>query len=136
MTAERCSVHFRFSGPMLDVEPLVARARPTGVHETWKRGEPLPGGRQATTSGVQIEIGDFEDVGEAVDAIGAFVDAETAFLDAVGSTSTGETLAAIAVALWIYGDQPVEVSFDPDLLARLARAGITIEVTGFPRESD
>ncbi len=131
---DRCSVHFRFSGPALDVDALLTRARPSGAHEVWRRGDPLDGGRHARTSGIQIEVGDFDEVVDGVGAVEAFVDAEAAFLAAVGASAAGETLAVMAIALWVRADEPVGVTFEPDLLARLGSAGLAVEVTGYPTE--
>jgi hypothetical protein len=133
---DRCSVHFRFSGPALDVDALLAGARPAGAHEVWRRGDPLDGGQRARTSGLQIEIGDFEDAADGVEAVEGFVGAEAAFLAAVGAAATGETLAVLAFALWVRADEPVGVTLEPDLAARLASAGLAVEVTGYPTADD
>ena len=53
-------------------------------HEVWHRGDPLDEGQRARTSGVQIEIVDHHDAADVVEAIDAFLDAESAFLAAVG----------------------------------------------------
>ena len=134
MTAiERLSVHYRFSGPALDVDALLAAATPAGAHESWRRGDPLDGGQRARTSGVQVEIGDFEDAGEAVDAIEGFLDNEAPFLAAAARAAGDETLSALAIALWVYEDESAGIGLAPELLQRLSRAGIAVEVTGFPR---
>ena len=137
MTAhERYSVHYRISGPSLDVDALVAAARPSGAHEVWHRGDALDQGQRARTSGVQIEVVDHDDAAEVVEAIEGFLDAESDFLDAVARVATDETPSVLACALWVYADEPVGLAVPPETLRRLADRGVALEVTGFPREED
>jgi hypothetical protein len=131
---ERVSVHFRMSGPALDVDALLAAARPAGAHEVWRRGDPLDDGHRAKTSGVQVEILDHHDPAEVAPALEAFLDEEAAFLAAVRRFTSDETLAAVGCALWVYAGEPTSLSLPPDLLARLGAEGVTLEVNGYPRE--
>jgi hypothetical protein len=131
---ERYSVHYRMSGPVLDVDALLAVARPAGVHEVWRRGDALDEGHHARTSGVQVEIVDADDPAAVVEAIDAFLDAEVDFLSAVGRFASDETLSVVACALWVYEDEPTGLLLPPELLARLAEAGIGVDVSGYPRE--
>jgi len=133
---EHYSVHYRISGPSLDVDALLAAARPAGAHEVWHRGDPLDGDQHARTSGVQIEVVDHHDAADVVDAIEAFLDDESAFLAAVGRVATEETQSVLACALWVYADEPVSLAVPPATLRRLAEAGVTLEVSGFPRGED
>jgi hypothetical protein len=132
---ERYSVHFRVSGPELDVDALVAVARPNGTHELWRRGE-LVGdeGQVARTSGLQIELTDAADDAQVLDAIEAFFDTESAFLAALARVTTDDTHAVISCALWVLGDEPVTLTLPPALHGRMAAAGLSLEVTGYPIE--
>jgi hypothetical protein len=132
---DRYSVHFRVSGPTLDVDALVAAARPNGTHEIWRRGE-LVGdeGHVARTSGLQIELVDAAEEADALYAIDAFLDAESSFLSVLGRVVGDETQAVISCALWVVGDEPVSVTLPSALQARLAAAGLSLEVTGYPIE--
>lgn len=133
---ERYSVHFRMSGPTLDVDGLLAVARPIGAHEVWRRGDALDEGHHARTSGVQVEIVDADDPAGAVEAIDAFLDTETEFLEAARRFASDETLSVVACALWVYEEEPTGLFLPPELLARLAEAGIGVDVSGYPREED
>jgi len=133
---ELYSAHYRISGPSLDVDALLAAARPAGVHEVWHRGDPLEGGQRARTSGVQIEIVDHHDAGDVLEAIEAFLDGESAFLAAVGRVANEETQSVLACALWVYADAPVSLAVAPETLRRLAEAGVALEVSGYPRVDD
>jgi hypothetical protein len=130
---ELYSVHYRISGPSLDVDALLTAARPAGPHEAWHRGDPLDGGERARTSGVQIEIADHHDAADVLEAVEAFLDDESAFLAAVGRVATEETQSVLACALWVYADDPVSLAVPPETLRKLAEAGVALEVTGFPR---
>ena len=134
--AELYSVHYRISGPSLDVDALLAAARPSSVHEVWHRGDVLDEGQRARTSGVQVEIVDSHDAADLVDAIDAFLDAEAAFLGAVRRSATDEAQSVLACALWVYGDEPVSLHLPVEILGRLAEAGVALEVSGFPRIDD
>jgi hypothetical protein len=132
---DRYSVHFRVSGPELDVDALVARARPAGVHEVWRRGELMGDeGQVARTSGLQIDIVDASDDAAVADAVDAFLGAEAAFLGAAAAVAGDETPAVVSCALWVGADEPVGLTLPAALLARLAAARITVEVTGYPVE--
>lgn len=132
---DRYSVHVRVSGPDLDVDALVTAARPSAAHEVWRRGE-LVGdeGHVARTSGVQIELVDTADEAEVVDALDAFLESDAAFLAAFARFVGDETLAVVSCALWVGGDEPVSLTLPPALLARLAGAGLSVEVAGYPVE--
>ena len=132
---DRYSVHFRVSGPELDVDALTARARPAGAHEVWRRGEPVGDeGHVARTSGLQIEIVDASDDAAVADAVDAFLDAESVFLGVVATVAGDDTPATLSCALWVGSLEPVTLTFPTSLLARLAAAGIAVEVTGYPVE--
>lgn len=133
---ERYSVHYRISGPSLDVDALVAVARPVGTHEMWHRGDVLAEGHRARTSGVQVEVIDHHDAADVVEAIEAFVEAEAAFLSAVSRFASEETQSVLACALWVFADEPVALAVPPETLGRLAREGIVLEVSGYPRSDD
>ncbi len=134
--AELYSVHYRISGPSLDVDALLAAARPAGAHEVWRRGDVLDQGHHARTSGVQIEVIDHDEAADVVEAIDAFVDAESAFLSAVRRIASEETQSVLSCALWVYGDEPVTLALPVETLRSLAQAGVTLEVSGFPRNDD
>ena len=91
------------------MDALLALARPSGAHEVWHVGDVLDEGQRARTSGVQIEVVDHHDAVDVVEAIDAFLDAESAFLGAVGRSATDEAQSVLACALWVYGDEPVEL---------------------------
>jgi hypothetical protein len=133
---ERYSVHFRMSGPTLDVDALLTVARPAGAHEVWRRGDALDEGHHARTSGVQVEIVDADDPAAAVEAIDGFLDAEAAFLEAARRFASDETLSVVACALWVFEEEPTGLLLPPELLARLAEAGIGVDISGYPREEE
>ena len=133
---ERYSVHYRISGPSLDVDALVAAARPSGAHEVWHRGDVIERGQRARTSGVQIEVVDHHDAGDVVEAIDEFLETEAAFLAAVARIATDEAESVLACALWVYADEPVSLAIPPGTLRRLADRGVALEVSGFPRDGD
>jgi hypothetical protein len=118
------------------VDALLAAARPSGAHEVWHRGDALDEGQRARTSGIQIEVIDSHDAADVVDAIDAFLDAEAAFLGAVTRASIDDAQSVLACALWVYGDEPVPVQLPVETLGRLAKAGVSLEVSGFPRTDD
>ncbi len=136
MAVERLSAHYRFSGATLDVDALLSAARPAGSHEVWHRGETIADGHVTSTAGVQIEIGDFTEAADAVEAIDAFLDDESTFLSAVRRFATDEMLSVVAVALWVADDEPVEILVPPEFLVRIAEAGVTLTVTGYPTGGD
>jgi hypothetical protein len=133
---ERYSVHFRMSGPALDVDALLAAARPSGAHEVWRRGDLLDQGHSARTSGLQVEIVDADEPAAVVEAIDAFLDAEAAFLQAARRFTSDETLSVVACALWVYEEEPTGLLLPPELLARLAEAEIGVDVSGYPTEGE
>jgi len=134
--AERYSVHYRISGPSLDVDALIASARPSGTHEVWHRGDVIEQGQRARTSGVQIEVVDHHDAADVIEAIDGFLEAEAGFLAAVARIATDEVESVLACALWVYADEPISLAIPPDTLRRLADRGVAIEVSGFPRDGD
>ena len=134
--AELYSVHYRISGPSLDVDALLAAARPTSAHEVWHRGDVLEEAQRARTSGVQIEVVDHHDAADVVDAIEAFLDAESAFLGAVVRSATDEAQSVLACALWVYGDEPVGLRCRSRRSGDSQRLGVSLEVSGFPRIDD
>lgn len=133
---ERYSVHYRISGPSLDVDALMAAARPSGAHEVWHRGDVIAQGQRARTSGVQIEVVDHHDAADVVEAIDEFLETEAAFLAAVARIATDEAESVLACALWVYADEPISLALPPDTLRRLADQGVALEVSGFPRDGD
>ncbi len=133
---ERYSVHYRISGPSLDVDALLKVARPLAPYDVWHRGDLLDEGQRARTSGVQIEIVDHDDAADVLDAIEAFLDDESAFLAAVNRVATEESQSVLACALWVYADDPVSLALPPEMLRRLAEAGVVLEVSGYPRIAD
>jgi hypothetical protein len=136
MPAEHYSVHYRISGPSLDVDALLRVARPLAPCDVWHRGDLLDEGQRARTSGVQIEIVDHHDAADVLDAIETFLDDESAFLEAVNRAVTEEAQSVLACALWVYADDPVSLALPPETLRRLADAGVVLEVSGFPRIDD
>ena len=133
---ERYSVHYRISGPSLDVDALIAAARPSGAHELWHRGDVLEQGQRARTSGVQIEVVDHHDAADVLEAIDGFLETEAGFLAAVARIATDEVESVLACALWVYADEPISLAISPDKLRRLSDHGVALEVTGFPRDGD
>jgi len=133
---ERYSVHYRISGPSLDVDALLAVAGPSGTHEVWHRGDPIDGGHRASTSGVQIDIVDHHEAADVIEAIEAFLDRESVFLATVARVATDETPSVLACALWVYADEPVSLAVPNETMRRLADAEITLEVSGYPRDMD
>jgi hypothetical protein len=43
-------------GVKLDIDPLLATARPTAKHEVWRRGDPTGLGTPAVSAGLIIEV--------------------------------------------------------------------------------
>lgn len=133
---ERYSVHYRISGPSLDVDALLAVSRPRGAHEVWHRGDVLDQGQRARTSGVQIEIIDHHDAADVLEAIDEFLETEARFLASVVRIATDEAESVLACALWVYADEPISLALPPDTLRRLSDKGVALEVSGFPRDGD
>jgi hypothetical protein len=133
---ERYSVHYRISGPSLDVDALLAVARPSAAHEVWHRGDALDESTRARTSGVQIDIVDHHDAADVIEAIEAFLDSERIFLATVARVATEETPSVIACALWVYADEPITLAVPNETMRRLADAEITLEVSGYPLEGE
>ncbi|MBK5298426.1 MAG: hypothetical protein JJE40_14840 [Vicinamibacteria bacterium] len=133
---QRYSVHYRISGPSLDVDALLAVARPASAHEVWRRGDVLDEGQRARTSGIQIEIVDHHEAADVIAAIDAFLDVESAFVAAVRRVASDETPSVLACALWVYADEPVGLTLPVETMRALANADITLEVSGYPREED
>ena len=90
----------------------------------------------ARTAGVQVEVIDHHDAADVVEAIEAFVEAEAAFLSAVSRFASEETQSVLGCALWVFADEPVALAVPPETLGRLAREGIVLEVSGYPRTDD
>ena len=133
---ERYSVHYRISGPSMDVDALLAVARPSARYEVWRRGDVLDEGKQARTAGIQIEIVDHHEEADVVEAIDAFLDIESSFLAAVRRIASDETPSVLACALWVYADEPVGLTLPVETMRALAKADITLEVSGYPRIDD
>ena len=133
---EHYSVHYRISGPSLDVDALLAVARPAAPYEVWRRGDVLDEGRQARTAGLQIEIVDHHEEADVVEAIDAFLDIESPFLAAVRRVASDETPSVLSCALWVYADEPVGLTLPVETMRALARADIALQVSGYPRIDD
>lgn len=131
-STERFSVHYRVSGPSLDVDGLLAAARPRGAHEVWHRGDVLEPGQRARTSGVQIEVVDHDDAADVVEAIDEFLETQADFLAAVARVATDEAQSVLACAMWVYADEPVSLPLPSETLRRLADCGVALEVSAFP----
>jgi len=133
---ERYSVHYRISGPSLDVDALLAVARPSSAHEVWHRGDAIDERHRTHTAGVQIDFVDYHEAADVIEAIEAFLDTEHVFLAAVARVATEETPSVLSCALWVYADAPVSLSVPNETMRRLADAEITLEVSGYPRIDD
>ena len=110
----------------------VVRAGVVGVVE----GDRGPGdeGHVARTSGLQIDLVDAAEDGSVVDAVETFLETEQAFLRAASAVAGDDAPAVLSCALWVAAVEPVTLTLPAALLARLAAARITVEVTGYPVE--
>jgi len=133
---ESYSVHYRISGPSLDVDALLAVARPSAPHEVWHRGDVLDEGQRARTAGIQIEIVDHHEAADVIEAIDEFLSVESVFLSAVRRVASDETPSVLACALWVYADEPVGLTLPVETMRALANADISLEVSGYPRIDD
>jgi hypothetical protein len=73
-------------GVRLDIDGLLARARPKGKHDVWRRGENGDMGK-AVTSGVIIRVAGGTSPAAHSRSVGRFLRRETRFLNAAGRTA-------------------------------------------------
>ena len=132
MSDLRFSTHYSIYGARLNVDDLLARAKPRSAYRLWRRGEPNAGGNKAVTSGVQVHLWEGTSVGALHRAVVRFLEREHRFLSVAGKMTGPKVISTFSTALFVHAIQPVTLSLPPGVMARLVRSGVGWSATGYP----
>ena len=115
----------------LDVDALLAVARPRSPFEVWRKGEAVSrSGRTAKSSGVTIDI--CEDRDEIEPAVVRFVLEERAFLRAAAQLASPTVWSVLTCRMWVYAAVPSQVFLSNAAARQVADAGVDLVVVGYP----
>ena len=119
----------RVSGRTLDVDAFVAR-RALSVDKVWRRGE------QRRRGGVQEESGFNLTVAADASSAEALRKEVSTFLETsaplVAELATLGAQSQLDVGVMVWAVAPASFEFPPEILATLARQGISLRATGYP----
>jgi hypothetical protein len=115
-------------GPTLDLDRLLARGRPKGRYDTWRRGE-VEYGSSAVTSGLSMTVGSSGSSLAHCRTILRFLEQESAFLDAVKRAIGPRDRSELSTTLTggyppPEGVQTQRLSLPASLLRAAARRGV------------
>src|SRR4051812_15743762 len=127
--ADRYGASYSIYGDV-DVDALLAIARPWAPCRVWRKGDATGRGRAAKTSGVTIDIGEDRSTIEA--AVLRFLLEERAFLTAAARFASPTTWSLLTCRMWVYAAVPSQVVLAPTTIAQLAFAHVSLEVVGYP----
>lgn len=132
MNQLRFTTHYSLYGATLDVDALLARAKPKRRAEVWRRGEASLLGKKHVTSGVQIQLSEGRSTAALHREIKAFLEGEQLFLRAAARVAGPKTWSLISTGLFVHAAGPVTLFLPPDLMKLAARRGVGWSITGYP----
>ena len=114
-------------GETLDVERVLAKARPRGKHEVWRRGDPTLLGTPATTSGVTMSLYHGNSQEALSRAVERFLKREAPFLRLARQRRVSATHSGVSTFICIGADEllPIGVELPTDILQRIGMAGLS-----------
>ena len=127
--ADRYGASYSIYGDV-DVDALLAIAKPWAPWKVWRKGDPAGRGRTAKTAGLTIEIGGDRQSIEA--AVLRFLMEERAFLTAAEGFASPTTWSLLTCRMSVYAEVPSQVVLAPTTIAQLAAARVALEVVGYP----
>ena len=127
--ADRYGASYSVYGDV-DVDALLATARPWAPFRSWLKGDPVAGGRVATTAGVTIDIGD--DRARVEPAILRFLLEERVFLAAASKLVSPGVRSVLTCRMGVRATVPSQVVLSPTAVAQIAAARVELEVVGYP----
>ena len=114
----------------VDVEALLAIAKPWAPFRVWRKGDPAGGGRLATTAGVTIDIGD--DRTRLEPAILRFLMEERVFLTTASRLVSPAIRSVLTCRMRVPAVGPSRLVLSPTAVMQLASARVELEVIGSP----
>jgi hypothetical protein len=114
-------------GETLDVEQLLAKARPRGRHEVWRRGDLTLLGTPATTSGLTMRLYHGSSQEALSRAVDRFLRREAHFLRLARQRRVSGTHSGVSTFICVGADEllPVGVELPTDVLQRIGMAGLS-----------
>lgn len=127
--ADRYGASYSIYGDV-DVDALLSVARPWAPCRVWRKGDPVAGGRVATTAGVTIDVGADRDRVEP--AILRFLLEDRVFLAAAAQLVSHAVRSVLTCRMRVGATAPSHVRLSPTALTQLAAARVELEVAGYP----
>ncbi len=132
MTDLRYATHYALYGARLDIDAVLAKAKPRRPAEVWRRGEANAIGKKHLSSGLQIELSEGASVPAFQRAVRTFLEKEQTFLRIAASVAGPKVWSVISSGLFVHSAGPVTLFLPPDLMALAGRQGVGWSVTGYP----
>ena len=127
--ADRYGASYSIYGD-LDIDALLAVARPRSPFELWRKGDVRSAGRLAKSSGVTIDIcGDRHEVEPGVVR---FLLEERAFLRAAARAASSTAWSVLTCRRSVYAAAPSQVLLSSAATRQIAEAGVDLVVIGYP----
>ena len=114
----------------LDLDALLAEARPRSSFEAWRRGERGPSGIVAKSAGLTIAIAEHERSVEA--AVRRFLAKERVFLAVAAGYASRRVWNMLSCRMWVYAKEESLVFLSRDTVRLIAEAGVDLVVPGYP----
>jgi hypothetical protein len=113
----------------LDLDALLAEARPRSRFEAWRPGDRRPT-YTVKSSGLTIEIGEHERSTER--AVRRFLAKERAFLTIAARYASRTVWNTLSCRMWVFAKEESLVYFSRDTLRLIADSGVDLVVHGYP----
>ena len=127
MPDDRFLTHYSIWGETLDVQQLLAKARPHGRHEVWRRGDPTLLGTPATTSGLAMSLYHGSSQAALCRAVERFLRREDHFLRLARRRRLSGIHSGVSTLICVGADelQPIGVELPTDVLQLIGIAGLS-----------
>lgn len=127
----RFTTHYSIWGARLDIDRLLAQARPRTEHEVWRRGDATALDTPAVTAGLTIEMFCGRSAAALEAAIKSFLKHEARFLRAARSRARSGNHSGLTTVISVGSSEeiPVGLELSASLLSLMAKAGVTWTVT-------
>jgi hypothetical protein len=136
---ERFVTDYSLWGTALDIDRLLAAARPRAKHEVWRRGDPNPLGGGSMTAGVSIPVFCGSSESGLHRAVERFLQREARFLSAARRRVKAGVHSGLStfISIGAHEEIPVGLELPASLLRIVSKAGISWTTTAsvFYKES-
>jgi hypothetical protein len=128
---DRFSTHYSIWGAKLDLDRLLADARPRTKYDVWRRGDATALETPALTAGLRIEVFDGSSAGALEAAVKRFLKREAGFLQAARSRARSTDHSGLTTVISVGSSEeiPIGLELSASLLDVIAKARVTWTVT-------